>query len=350
MSLNELRLEELRVCPLCGGPAPFELHDSAPDGLLALLRKLSPPGTFAAGELLNRRVSCTRCRFVFLCPRLDAPSLSIVYSAWYGYGYREIFDDPAHVAERERIFRDYHLALLAAHARFGGSLLDVGCGSGIFLNLARRAGWNKVVGIEFERSAAEFARSAYGLDVRHGSPADQIGESECFDVITMFDYLEHSPEPGRELDRVLAHLADGGVLAIRLPNQGAWLSRLKGPSWYNVISNHLGYFDAPVLRDALTRRGLRVEYASASNFDSWPAIFVRRLRWFRARLGRARAARLPEPADVPGAVAGASTTGESGLGSRMAKLLEDLVVEQIDHIAGLFGRGSNLFVVARRIR
>lgn len=340
-----LTLEELRACPLCNSTAPFGERDSAPDRLLALLREVAPELAFAADDLENRRVACPACGFVFLSPRLDPSSLVAVYSAWYRHGYREIFDDPHHISERERVFRRYHLALLSPHVSCGGRLLDIGCGSGVFLNVAREAGWRSVVGIEFDETAASFARFSYALEVRQGTIHDSVHGDERFDAITMFDYLEHSGEPGRELDRAVALLADEGVLALRLPNQGGWLSRLTGARWYNVISNHLGYFDERVLADALRQRGLRIEYMSAPNFETWRDIGVRRLRWLRARLRS-------EPARLSDAFAPAATAAPPRprrLASRVLRLLDDIAVEQIDHLAGLFGQGSNLFVVARRI-
>jgi 2-polyprenyl-3-methyl-5-hydroxy-6-metoxy-1,4-benzoquinol methylase len=343
MSTTDLLTQAVPACPLCGGDDARPV-DRIPDSLAAEINRYLPAGEAALPETLeNRRVRCAGCGLVYLDPRLDGPSLQQVYRLWYGYAYRRVMTDPAHVEERRREFRDYHLRLLEAHRPRRGRLLDLGCGSGIFLGLAQRNGWT-VTGVEFDALTAAWARDREGIaDVRCGTLGTVLDPVERFDAITLFDYLEHSDRPGADLDTLTRHLAPGGALMVRVPNAGGWQARLMGPRWLAVMSTHLSYFDAPTLRQALVARGLVPQYLAAPNYRTEWEIVRQRLAWLRRRLGPATA-----PAQPAGDGPGPLVPPVGPLGGALQRWLASLWVEQVDHLGGWFSQGNMLTAIAAR--
>src|SRR5205807_742919 len=75
-----------------------------------------------------------------------------------------------------------------------GRLLDVGCGTGLFLAVARRRGWTPF-GIDDCAEATRHAREHFGLAVTIGDFEDFARDARHFDVITMWDIIEHARRP-----------------------------------------------------------------------------------------------------------------------------------------------------------
>ncbi len=328
---------ELEACPLCRSTDHSEL-DACRDSLVAEINRYLPPEEAPLPAVENRRRRCIACGLVFLSPRLDDMSLARLYRLWYGYAYRRVVADAEHIAERRREFERHHLRRLRWAMPEPGRLLDVGCGTGLFLGLAVRDGW-RVTGVELDAATAAVGR-AQGLDIRVGSLRECLAVEERFDAITLFDYLEHSTTPGDDLDTVAARLAPGGALLVRVPNLAGWQSRWMGCGWLGVISNHLSYFTPAVLRVALERRGLRVVSSDARNYASELDILRQRWQWARARLARGHTKATDGVGSAP--------AGAPGRAHPLIRLAHSLFIEQLDHVGGWFGRGNNLMVVARR--
>ena len=98
-----------------------------------------------------------------------------------------------------------------------GALLDVGCGLGTFLAVARDAGWT-VSGLDVSPFAAKTVKETLGIDVVAGSLADVPLPDASFDAVTMWDSIEHVDEPRRYLERARALLKPGGVLLVATDN------------------------------------------------------------------------------------------------------------------------------------
>lgn len=160
---------------------------------------------------------------------------------------------------------------LAALERYRspGTLLDVGCGTGLFGATARRRGW-RVTGIDANLEATEYARTRFGLDVRTGDFAvvgDDVGR---FDAVTMWDIIEHARDPVGLLTAARRALAPGGVVALSTPNRDSVLDavagtlyrlsggRVTGPLEKFYIDQHFLYFSPRTLTGACERAGLRV--------------------------------------------------------------------------------------------
>jgi len=193
-------------------------------------------------------VKCVRCGLVYQSP---IPSGEEIIDAYDGVV------DERYVEERsgriETFGRD--LAAVERHER-GGKLLDVGCHLGLFLEVARERGWD-VTGVEPSHWSVEQARKG-GLDVRHGTLETVHFPDETFDVVTMWDVVEHLPDPLGELKRMHRILRPDGLLALSTMNVDALFPRLAGRRWPWYMQMHLVYFSRRTLHNMLTKAGYQV--------------------------------------------------------------------------------------------
>jgi len=156
-----------------------------------------------------------------------------------------------------RTFRD---RIRAIEQRYGrrGRLLDVGCALGDFLLEAKASGWD-VEGVEISAFAATQAR-ARGLRVATGRLEELDLPAASFDVITLYDSVEHLTDPVAALAAVRRLLVPGGIVHLVTPNVGGLQARLLQRFWYHYKpGEHLFYFAPRTLRATLEAAGLRWE-------------------------------------------------------------------------------------------
>jgi SAM-dependent methyltransferase len=178
----------------------------------------------------------------------------------------------------------------------GARLLDLGPAFGYAVDEARRAGF-RAVGLEISRAAA--ARAARTL----GAGGVVVGDAQRtpfaaarFDVVTIWDVLEHLPDPHAAMAEVARLLRPGGRLALSTGDVGSWVARLSGPRWHlYTIPEHLFFYSRESLRRLLAGHGLQVRDMRAEGARYPLGYLVERLRKTCLR----RAAR--GPARWPGA-------------------------------------------------
>lgn len=205
----------------------------------------------------TRVVRC-RCGLVFVTPAPPRAALEGAYDEAY---YRPW---AAEVPRRERIWRRRLAAVEALVAR-PGRLLDVGCGTGDFLTLARARGWD-VTGTELSPYAAKVATSR-GLTVVPGEVWEAGLPSDRFDIATCWHVIEHVADPKRALEEIRRVLRPGGWLVLATPNlddhifSAAYLlARCHRPALYEEGERevHLFHFGARPLRALVGAAGLQV--------------------------------------------------------------------------------------------
>lgn len=129
-------------------------------------------------------------------------------------------------------------------------LFEIGCGTGLFLDEARRAGW-EVTGLEVSAYAAGVARSR-GLEVQ-SAPAEEVPLPDgAYDALVLWDVIEHVRDPGALLQSAAAALRPGGVFALSTGDITSWCARLSGPRWHLFnLPEHLFFFSPESLRRLL---------------------------------------------------------------------------------------------------
>ncbi|MBI4387245.1 MAG: class I SAM-dependent methyltransferase [Elusimicrobia bacterium] len=144
----------------------------------------------------------------------------------------------------------------------GKRLLDVGCGGGGFLNRARGEGF-EVSGLDFNKTRLEAIRAQLGIEtVYYGSLTDfaRSHPSRRFDVITLFQVLEHLDDPGLWLDAAHFLLEPEGVLFIGVPNRERTFDPFRGPGMEEIDNppHHLTRWSARSLKGILERHSFHV--------------------------------------------------------------------------------------------
>jgi len=172
--------------------------------------------------------------------------------------YEKVMD---HAPENTRTYAAYQgaLQLLEQKKPGKGRLLDIGCGSGLFLQLAQKKGW-KVEGLDFDPKSIARVSHRYGIPVHEGKFQAVRFQPGTLDVITMWDYLEHVEGPVGIITQVRSLLAPTGVLVIACPNHKSllfWaaitLSKLTQGKFFCYPLRllypitHLSYFDPDFL-------------------------------------------------------------------------------------------------------
>lgn len=202
-------------------------------------------------------VRCNVCGLVYANPRWDSNVVRDSYS---------VVEDPTYVEEREGRVLTFNRNLKPLETLIGPDsgtqrLLDVGCHIGVMVELAQQRGWD-AWGVEPSTWAAEQAR-ARGLHVITGTLDSAEVPSNYFDVVTMWDVIEHLTDPSAELSNVHRVLKPGGVFAIHTIDIESWFARLMGKRWPWLMEMHLYYFSPRTLRKMLEKTGYQVIYSSA---------------------------------------------------------------------------------------
>ncbi len=139
----------------------------------------------------------------------------------------------------------------------GGRLLELGCGTGCFLDEAARAGWS-VEGVEVSRFAA--ARAAQrGLSVRCAALEEFEPSPGAFDCVALWDVVEHLRDPFAALTTAGRALRPGGVLALSTGDVTSLCATLTRQYWHLFnLPEHLFFFSPAALAGAFERAGCRL--------------------------------------------------------------------------------------------
>jgi 2-polyprenyl-3-methyl-5-hydroxy-6-metoxy-1,4-benzoquinol methylase len=206
----------------------------------------------ASGDepLIDRLVRCTRCGMQYINPRLR-PDLILS-------GYAE-GADPTYVSQMPARIRTFARSLAGIERQLGrkGRLLDVGTAAGAMLVAARNAGW-EAEGCEPNRWLGEWGAREYGVRIRPGTVFEQHYEPASFDVVTLWDVVEHAPSARVLVEHCRTLLKPGGLLIVNYPDIGSWIARLMKRQWLFLTSVHLHYFDRRTMTRLLSDNGFEV--------------------------------------------------------------------------------------------
>ena len=205
-------------------------------------------------------VGCRTCGTLFRADLPGPQELADIYGDAYffsaagergAHGYLDYLgEEPNHRATARRRLR------LLERYRSGGRLLDVGCAAGFFADEARRRGW-QVEGVELSATMAELAGSL-GVSVHRAAFADAELPDASFDVVTMWDFIEHSTDPLEDLRHASRLLRPGGIVALSTGDAASLVARLTGSRWHLLTPRHHNFFFTTSSIDvALRHAGLR---------------------------------------------------------------------------------------------
>lgn len=136
-------------------------------------------------------------------------------------------------------------------------LLDVGCGTGWFLEVAKNEGFD-VSGIELGKEIAEQTSKRLGIEI-FKQTIQEVPEDHKFDVITLFDVLEHVRDPKAVLNAVRNHLNVGGIALVFTPNlDSVGMRILRERSSLVMPAEHLFQFTPQSLRRLIVNASLEV--------------------------------------------------------------------------------------------
>jgi 2-polyprenyl-3-methyl-5-hydroxy-6-metoxy-1,4-benzoquinol methylase len=204
---------------------------------------------------------CDGCGLVYANPRgAESIILSRYDAAYFWNEYLPAAGAPGGTIDLPFLDSRHRpmLDLIRRHAPMGRRLLDVGCGAGLFLKAAERAGW-EVGGVELSAEGATFARERLGLDVRAERAEAMSFPAGSFDVAVMSEVIEHMFDPRAVVNAVARALKPGGLIAITTPNFDALSRHALGADWAVLAPmEHMYYFTERTLGRLLESCGFAV--------------------------------------------------------------------------------------------
>jgi 2-polyprenyl-3-methyl-5-hydroxy-6-metoxy-1,4-benzoquinol methylase len=226
---------------------------------------------------------CASCKLVFISP---TPASLEVYDDSYfsgadkGFGYVDYDTDKEPMSP---VFHGY-LDLVSSFGIKKGNLLDIGAATGFFMDIARKRGFT-VTGVELSNYAAEKGRNK-GLNIVTGDLKSARFLSGSFDIVTMFDVIEHVPDPIGFIAEATRILKKDGLLLINTPDAQSLWARMWGSRWQLIMPpEHIHYFSPENLGNYLSHNGYQVELSTKiGKWFTLQYVFKMLYKWQGSRL------------------------------------------------------------------
>ena len=221
-------------------------------------------------------VKCKYCGLVYVNQPPGKEELGRLYQKNYFQGkttYKNMTFGYADYLENSKALSALNLKRLKSIEKYQkkGRILDIGCAAGIFLRAAKSQGW-EAYGVEINKDMAEYARQEFGLNVFDGELEKKRFPDEFFDVVCMWDVIEHHLNPRKFLEEIHRILKKRGMVCIETPNIDSIWARYKKARWEEHLKppEHLFYFSRSTLSSMLNKTGFGVLKAwTETDFAKW---------------------------------------------------------------------------------
>jgi len=224
-------------------------------------------------------VECKACGHIYSNPRWDDGELLDAYVA---------VEDETYVLERvgrEKTFAKHLLKLESCVGPGNGrDLLDVGAYIGVFVELAISRGWT-AIGVEPSHWAAEIARASNIPIIEGTLEAEELTGGQ-FDVVTMWDVIEHVSSPSSELATIYQLLCPGGMAVVHTMDINSLTAKVMGGRWPWLMDMHIHYFSRKTLTKMLENNGFEVVWIGAQGRYLSLGYITTRIGGFSRPIGR----------------------------------------------------------------
>ncbi|MEG0948391.1 MAG: class I SAM-dependent methyltransferase [Bacteroidales bacterium] len=250
--MKKVRVE---TCPVCGG------HE--------MKNFLHCSDHYASGETYAL-MRCTGCGFIFTQDFPDESEIGRYYETPDYVSHSDtrkgLMNKVYHGVRRFMLNRKGKMTegLLAGKK---GTILDIGCGTGYFLDTMKQRGWN-TLGVEKSTLAAKAARDHFGLTVVED--LREVTQEYTFDVISLWHVMEHLQDLPTVFGRLRSLLKEEGKLIIALPNSSSYDAGYYKEYWgaYDV-PRHLWHFSPDTFAKLACKEGFIVEKFAPMPFDAF---------------------------------------------------------------------------------
>lgn len=212
---------------------------------------------------------CDNCDFRFTNPRPDEATIGSYYKSEQYISHNDAgkgIIDIAYRAVRNYTLRT-KLNLINKLNQKPGRILDVGCGTGAFLETCRKGGW-EVMGTEPDFDARTIATEKLQITIK--PDLNTLVGTNSFDIISLWHVLEHIPNLNQVIPQLHKLLAEQGTLLIAVPNCDSYDATYFGEYWaaYDV-PRHLYHFTPATIDPLFKKHGFRLLAQQPMNFDAF---------------------------------------------------------------------------------
>lgn len=225
-------------------------------------------------------VQCRHCGFVYVNPRLHNDQLATIYQHNYfhnrDYGYTDYEQEKRlRVKNFERWLKDAEVFL---PSRTGTVSLDVGCAAGYCLDVMNTRGW-QAEGLELDEEVfGRLQQQGYKVSRHH---LEDFEPGKKYTLISLFDVIEHIPDPGKAFARLHHLLEDDGIIVMVTPNHDSLQRKITGKRWFQYKPiEHIQYFTKTTLTAFAEENGLRVVHTQRCGQYADGEFLLNRLKYY----------------------------------------------------------------------
>ena len=205
---------------------------------------------------------CPQCLVFFVWPQPSSAELRSIYDEMYfknqessKIGYKDYLKD------REKILKTFNrrFRLIEKFLPKPGTVLDLGCATGLFLEVLESKGWD-VYGVDISEFAVNIAREKFKDKIANNTIENSNFPENYFDLITMWDFLEHVSDPKKVIALCRKILKPKGFLMLTTPDIGSLMAKITGERWMGYKEKeHIFYFSRQTIKYLLLEYGFVIK-------------------------------------------------------------------------------------------